>query len=282
MSSILETIKMLTLRALVSDEELMYGLVLKGGNALELAYKITDRASKDVDFSISGDFTNEEYKRINDKMHGLLTQEFEKHDLVVFDVKFYEKPRQNKVKEWKGYQLAFKVIDYENYTPEDEDKNRREAHVIQENNSTVFTVDISSYEYTEPKRLVDVEGAIFYVYTPEMIVFEKLRALCQSMPEYRDIVPTAKMKLRARDFYDIWNLFQNFQIDCTSSENKEILQHIFDAKKVPLKFLDLIEKYKDTHAQDWLNVKDTITAKSEEYDFYFDFVQERIKELQSQ
>ena len=42
---------MLTLRALISDEELMYGLVLKGGNALELAYKITDRASKDVDFS---------------------------------------------------------------------------------------------------------------------------------------------------------------------------------------------------------------------------------------
>lgn len=282
MGSILETIKMLTLRALVSDEELMYGLVLKGGNALELAYKITDRASKDVDFSISGDFTNEEYKRINGKMQGLLTQEFEKHDLVVFDVKFYEKPRQNKVKEWKGYQLAFKVIDYENYAPEDEDKNRREAHVILENNSTVFTVDISSYEYTEPKRLVDVEGTVFYVYTPEMIVFEKLRALCQSMPEYRDIVPTARMKLRARDFYDIWNLFQNFQIDCTSSENKEMLQYIFDAKKVPLKFLDLIEKYKDTHAQDWINVKDTITAKSEEYDFYFDFVQERIKELQSQ
>lgn len=71
MSSILETIKMLTLRALVGDEELMYGLVLKGGNALELAYKITDRASKDVDFSISGDFTNEEYKRINGKMQGL-------------------------------------------------------------------------------------------------------------------------------------------------------------------------------------------------------------------
>ena len=273
---------MLTLRALVSDEKLMYGLVLKGGNALELAYKITDRASKDVDFSISGDFTKEEYKRISGKMQGLLTREFEKHDLVVFDVKFYEKPRQNKVREWKGYQLAFKVIDYENYTPEDEDKNRREAHVIQENKSTIFTVDISSYEYTEPKRLVDVEGAVFYVYTPEMIVFEKLRALCQSMPEYKNIVPTARMKLRARDFYDIWNLFQNFQIDCTSTENKEMLKNIFDAKKVPLKFLDLMKKYKDTHAQDWINVKDTITAESEGYDFYFDFVQERIKELQSQ
>lgn len=63
MASIIDTVKMLTLRALVSDEELMYGLVLKGGNALELAYKITDRASKDVDFSMSGDFTKEDYKK---------------------------------------------------------------------------------------------------------------------------------------------------------------------------------------------------------------------------
>lgn len=37
----IETIKMLTLRALVSDESLMYGLVLKGGNALQLAYGMT-------------------------------------------------------------------------------------------------------------------------------------------------------------------------------------------------------------------------------------------------
>ena len=282
MTSIIETIKIATLRALVSDEGLMYGLVLKGGNALELAYQITDRASKDVDFSISGDFTKEEYERISGKLQGLLTLEFEKHGLVVFDVKFYEKPRQNKVKEWKGYQLAFKVIDYENYTPDNEDKNRREAHVIQENKSTIFTVDISSYEYTEPKKLVDVEGAVFYVYTPEMIVFEKLRALCQSMPEYKEIVPTARVKLRARDFYDIWNLFQNFKIDCTTPENKEMLNNIFEAKRVPLGFLDLVEKYRDTHAQDWTNVKDTITAEVEDYNFYFDFVMERIKELQSQ
>lgn len=282
MKPIVETIKMLTLRALVSDEELMYGLVLKGGNALELAYQITDRASKDVDFSISGDFSQEEYERISGKLQGLLTREFEKHNLVVFDVNFYEKPHQNKVKEWKGYQLAFKVIDYESYTPENSDKNRREAHPIQDNNSTIFTVDISSYEYTEPKRLVDIDGAVFYVYTPEMIVLEKLRALCQSMPEYREIVPSARMKLRARDFYDIWNLFQNFPFDCNSSEIKSMLKSIFDAKKVPLDFLYLIEKYKDVHAQDWITVKDTITAEIEDYDFYFHFVLGKIKELQAQ
>lgn len=280
MRPIVDTLKMLTLRALVSDEELMYGLVLKGGNALELAYDITDRASKDIDFSISGDFSPEQYDQISAKLGGLLTIEFEKHNLVVFDVRFYEKPRQNKVKEWKGYQLAFKVIDFDNYTPENEDKNRREAHVIHDDNSTIFKVDISSYEYTEPKKLMEVEGTVFYVYTPEMILFEKLRALCQSMPEYRKIVPTARNKGRARDFYDIWNLCQNFKIDCTSAENKSMLGLIFDAKKVPLHFLDLIEKYKDLQREDWVNVEDTITAKNEGYDFYFDFVLERIRELQ--
>ncbi len=285
MKSKIDIVKTLTLRALVSDEELMYGLVLKGGNALELAYEITDRASKDIDFSISGDFSKEEYQRINGKLLGLLTTEFEKHNLVVFDVKFFEKPKQNLVKEWKGYQLAFKVIDYDKYSTDDPDKNRREAHPIQDNRSPIFTVDISSYEYTEPKKMVDVDGSIFFVYTPEMIVFEKLRALCQSMPEYQNIVKTAKVKGRARDFYDIWNICQNYSIDFASHENKEMLRHIFEAKLVPLEFLYLIEKYRDLQREDWGSVIDTMTnddEDDEEYDFYFDFVLNCIKVLQGQ
>ena len=282
MTPIIETIKILTLRALVSDEGLMYGLVLKGGNALELAYNITDRASKDIDFSISGDFSEVEYNRISGILNGLLTSEFEKHNLVVFDVKFFEKPKKNAVKEWKGYQLAFKVIDYETYTPEDEDRNRRRAFPVQENNSPVFTVDISSYEYTEPKQLVDVDGAVFFVYTPIMIVLEKLRALCQSMPEYQEIVASARVKGRARDFYDIWNICQNFEIDFKSEENRKMLSEIFDAKLVPLSFLDLIEKYKDLQREDWVTVVDTTKeVEVKDYDFFFDFVAERIKELQS-
>ncbi len=282
MTPIIETIKMLTLRALVSDEELMYGLVLKGGNALELAYNMTDRASKDIDFSISGDFSEAEYNRISGILSGLLTSEFEKHDLVVFDVNFFEKPKKNAVKEWKGYQLAFKVIDYETYDPKNQENNRRRAFPVKENNSQIFTVDISSYEYTEPKQIVDVDGAVFFVYTPEMIVLEKLRALCQSMPEYKEIVSSAKVKGRARDFYDIWNICQNFEIDFKSEENIKMLSQIFDAKRVPLNFLDLIDKYRDLQREDWVTVVDTIKVEEEGYDFYFDFVKERIKELQSQ
>lgn len=278
----IEKIKMLTLRALVADEKLMYGLVLKGGNALELAYNITDRASKDIDFSISNDFSPAEYDRINGILDGLLTTEFEKHDLVVFDIKFFEKPKQSSVKEWKGYQLAFKVIENDKYDPDDLNKNRRNAVTIKDNNSTVFTVDISSYEFTEGKKIVDVDGAVFFVYTPEMIVLEKLRALCQSTPEYKNIIPTASVKGRARDFYDIWNICQNYSIDFTSDENREMLKHIFDAKRVPLEYLDFIEKYKDLQKEDWLTVEDTITAENKGYDFYFNFTLQCIKELQDQ
>ncbi|WP_046755307.1 nucleotidyl transferase AbiEii/AbiGii toxin family protein [Kordia jejudonensis] len=278
----IEKIKMLTLRALVADEGLMYGLVLKGGNALELAYNITDRASKDIDFSISGDFNPIEYDRINGILFGLLTAEFEKHDLVVFDVNFFEKPKQNKVKVWKGYQLAFKVIDYENYDPDDLDKNRRRAFPLQNNNSPIFTVDISSYEYTDSKKMIDVDGAVFFVYTPEMIVLEKLRALCQSIPEYKNIIPTARIKGRARDFYDIWNICQNFEIDFKSQENRIMLEQIFDAKRVPLNFLSLIKKYKDLQQEDWVTVVDTITEKNKGYDFYFNFTMRCIKELLDQ
>ncbi|MBI1192768.1 MAG: hypothetical protein GC205_06280 [Bacteroidetes bacterium] len=53
--SFLETIsrlKKLVISALVADEDLMGILVLKGGNALDLAYNITNRGSIDIDFSI--------------------------------------------------------------------------------------------------------------------------------------------------------------------------------------------------------------------------------------
>lgn len=122
-----EKIKMSTLRALVSDESLMYGLVLKGGNALQLAYGMTDRASLDIDFSISDDFTDHEIRRLESILYGLLTSEFEKHGLVVFDIQFYEKPKQRNVKEWKGYKLEFKVIDKDMFDPDNIDNSRRNA-----------------------------------------------------------------------------------------------------------------------------------------------------------
>lgn len=49
-------IKRCTLQAMMKDDLLMQGLVLKGGNALQLAYDITNRGSIDIDFSMENEF----------------------------------------------------------------------------------------------------------------------------------------------------------------------------------------------------------------------------------
>ena len=276
----IEKIKLLTLKALMNDEKLMYGLVLKGGNALQLVYEITDRASMDIDFSQEGDFSELDFERISSTLNVLLNEQFQTEGLVAFDIKFIEKPKSGKVKVWKGYNIEFKVVDSDKYDPDNLTETRKYAYKIVDQ-STKFSVDISSYEYVANSRKVDVEGTILNVYTPEMIVLEKLRALCQSIPEYKDIIPTARPKGRARDFYDIWNLCQNFSIDFTSKENKILLREIFAAKKVPVEFLKLLPEYKEFQKQNWSSVEDTLSADNQGFDFYYDFVMSAVDEITS-
>jgi len=140
-------IKRLTISALVSDNSLMGTLVLKGGNALDLAYDITIRGSMDIDFSLETDFTELEKNRIRDDLEHLLNSEFIKEELVVFDVKLSEKPKviEDAVKDfWGGYLVEFKIIsleDYKKYEDNFEDI-RRNAIALHANNSTRFTIDI--------------------------------------------------------------------------------------------------------------------------------------------
>lgn len=278
---LLEKIKLLTLKALMHDEKLMYGLVLKGGNALQLVYDITDRASMDIDFSIEGDFTELDYQRISSTLDALLNDEFQKENLIVFDIRFIEKPKANKVKVWKGYNIEFKVAHKNNWFIDDIEKTRREAIKIL-GQSTKFSIDISSFEYIASAKKYDLDGTVLMVYTPDMIVIEKLRALCQSIPEYQEIIPTAKLKGRARDFYDIWNICNHFTIDIASKQNTTLIKEIFKAKRVPVSFLKLLEGYSDLQKENWKSVEDTLGSENNGFDFYFDYVMklvERIKNL---
>ena len=63
----IDFIKKLVVIALTSDEVFMGLLVLKGGNALQLGYNITDRGLIDIDFSIEGDFNEKDLKRMNER-----------------------------------------------------------------------------------------------------------------------------------------------------------------------------------------------------------------------
>lgn len=277
----LDKIKRLTLKALMHDEQLMYGLVLKGGNALQLVYEITDRASMDIDFSIEGDFTELDFQRIDGILNVLLNEQFQTEKLIAFDIKFIEKPKANKEKIWKGYNIEFKVTHEKDWYVDDLDKTRREAIKIVDQ-STKFSVDISSFEYIANAKKVDLDGTILLVYTPEMIVIEKFRALCQSIPEYKDIIPSARTKGRARDFYDIWNICEQNPIDFTLKENVILLHEIFNAKKVPINFLELLPEYKDLQKENWSSVEDTLSSTNKGFDFYFDYAMalvDRVKSL---
>jgi hypothetical protein len=63
-------------------------------------------------------------------------------------------------------------------------------------------------------------------------VIEKLRAICQQMPEYTH---RTRHSGRARDFYDIYCVVTELGIDLGSEENLELARRIFAAKQVGAK-----------------------------------------------
>ena len=86
-------IKKLALIAMVSDDTLMDRLVLKGGNAVALVYKAAARASKDLDFSMDSDFSEDELKGLEGRIAGLLKKTFASSGYEAFDVRLTQRPK---------------------------------------------------------------------------------------------------------------------------------------------------------------------------------------------
>lgn len=283
-----EKIRRLTIIALFSDDDLMDKLVLKGGNALDIVYQIATRASWDLDFSIEDEFEKDELIALKEKIERVLRHTFLQENYVVFDVTFSEKPRliSDEMKDfWGGYVIEFKIIDSEKYG--DLKNNirslRSQALPIGPGEKRKVKIEISKFEYCMGKKERDIDGYAIYVYGPEMIVFEKLRAICQQMPEYSEIVISPSRSARARDFYDIYTVLENFQVDFKKADNKELLRCIFQAKKVPLELLGKINQYREYHREDFIAVENTVKQrdKLKDFDFYFDYVLEIISELKT-
>lgn len=283
---LLEKIKKLTISALLADDLLMAVLVLKGGNALGLVYDITNRGSLDIDFSMAKDFTDAERTRISNQATYLLNDEFNKEGLRAIDVAFVDRPGKidESVKDfWGGYQLSFKIVSEAVFQKFKGDQQALRIHSISltSGDKKSYTVDISKYEFIGKVKPREIDGTVIHVYSPEMLALEKVRAICQQDKEYREIIISMTQRPRARDFYDIYNLYVAFNLDFTSKENIELIKHIFDAKRVPLKFICRIPIEYDLHSSDWESVLQTIGRKEEvkEFKFYFDFVVNTFKFL---
>ena len=284
----IELIKRLAIISMFSDDDLMDLLVLKGGNALDIVHNIALRSSKDVDFSIENEFSQKDEPIIEEKIRKILKETFSTEGFEVFDIKLEERPlrvSKEMAKFWGGYQIKFKIIESEKYKAlkEDRDALRRNATVTGPQNKRIFTIDISKFEYCKNKEEYDLDGYTIYVYTPQMILFEKIRAICQQMPEYGEIVVNPSQSARARDFFDIYTIFENFKIDLKSKESIEILKNIFRSKRVPLSFIRKIENYREFHRPDFASVKDTVKTIEElkDFDFYFEYVVAKLKQLES-
>jgi predicted nucleotidyltransferase component of viral defense system len=266
-----DDIRSLVIVALFAEDQLLDQLVLKGGNAINLIYGYGSRSSLDIDCSIDGDFANPD--EIGDVLLRTLQTRFREKGHDVFDFSFRRRPvqRPDIDDRWGGYAAEFKIIERKHVdrTQEGLEEMRRAALEIGPRHQRTFRVDFSRYEFCGQKRQEELQDYAIYVYTPEMLSLEKLRAICQQMEEYlrqRNRTP------RARDFYDIYVVLNEGNVEWASQECLDLARSIFAAKDVPHHLIELIPKYRDFHQQDWASVENSVIGKIEDFNFYVDFV----------
>jgi predicted nucleotidyltransferase component of viral defense system len=270
-----QEIRRIAITAIFSDEFLFERVVLKGGNALSLALGLSKRTSLDLDFSIENDF--EDLEDIRNRVQKALENRFIAAGFVVFDFKFEVKPSvvpEGQSPRWGGYMASFKVMERQKYESLDGDLagRRRDSLVVGPGQQRMFTIDLSKYEYVAGKLQLELDDYTIFVYSPSMIAIEKLRAICQQMPEY----PLQRRpSARARDFYDIRLIASITAMRFDSPENLELVRRIFAAKEVPLSLLGRIKDQREFHRPDWDSVKASSNDDNlAEFDTYFDFVVE--------
>ena len=261
----------MAITALFSDDTLLEQVVLKGGNAISLAYGYTSRSSLDLDFSIEQDFPN--FEEAKERLFRAIENRFSSVGFMVFDQRFEPKPPvpNEGHPNWGGYELKFKLIENHKHVGmrENLEVMRRNALVTGPDQVRTFTIQMSKFEYCTGKTQIEMDHYMIYVYTPAMIVGEKIRAICQQMPDY---VLRSYPRPRARDFFDIHEVITKAGVVLSGQNNMELLPHIFSVKEVPLALIARIPEQREFHRPYWPAVQTSVQGKIEEFDFYFDFV----------
>ncbi|MGB2806880.1 MAG: nucleotidyl transferase AbiEii/AbiGii toxin family protein [Sedimentisphaerales bacterium] len=282
----LERIKKLSIIAMFSDDYLMDILVLKGGNAIDIVYGIASRSSLDLDFSIATEFNPIEMSSIKSRFEKALNRVFDESGYKIFDIKFGERPEDSGPDVppfWGGYRLEFKLIDKTKYVELENDVQRLRLSAVDVGPGArkTYRIEISKWEYCDGKNAEELDDYTVYVYTPTMIVFEKLRAICQQMPEYSMFLGKSYETARARDFFDIHTVVEHFNINLTTSENLNLLRGIFKAKEVPINLIGNIKEFREHHRQDFIAVENTVkpNIKIKDFDYYFDYVVNKCNKL---
>jgi hypothetical protein len=276
-----------------ASDDLMELFALKGGNALNYIYNLNQRSSIDIDISMENSFEdlNLKLEEVESVLRESFERTFEENDLKAFDIKLEKKPQKmDSAKEgfWGGYQISFKALELNKWqelkekTDATTNDMSRQAIPFNRESKRKFTVDISRHEYLKERELKLLDDYYIYVYSPLMIVLEKLRAICQQTEEYTEIIETHKPRGRAQDFFDIYVILESFsEINLNSQKSIGNLKEIFKIKKVPISILDQIENYREFHRDSFTAVIDTVFKSDQlkDYDFYFDYVLDKVKSI---
>lgn len=179
---------------------------------------------------------------------------------------------------WGGYKISFTIVDIEKHQDkidsQDPDNMKELSKYGEdlEDNKKKIEIDLSYDEYVADKKSYDLEGTTIYLYSPLMLVYEKIRASCQQLEDYKLVGD----KTRARDLYDIYKILTNtrqatLREAVLNQDNFYILENIFKAKDVPLELMLKLDSKKSDLAEDYkTKVIPQISADEiEEFDYIF-------------
>lgn len=265
-----------TIIAIYSDPAPSIKLLLKGGSAIRLFDNLTSRLSVDADFSISDVLTKEDafFKAIQSK----IVQRFERHNFDIIDFNWNPKPRRRKDQPtwWGGWRIEFKIVS-DAHREKSLATQRRNALIPEGASSSKITVEISEHEYFKKGRTKTIGGVKIHGYTRELIVLEKIRAICQQHPDYKIRRHSAN---RARDFYDIYELTKDVDDDFAHRCSGHI-ENVFKAKEVPLHILSALweEDFIDSQRQGFDQVRDTVRGTTYDFDVYVENLRFLVKEI---
>lgn len=258
------------------NPELAEHVYLKGGAALRLLEELNTRLSIDADFSL--DHPLEDPDAFFESIHKSLILRFESHDFDILDFTHKRKPKKShpdKPDWWGGWCCEFKLCSTL-FREEPLEIRRRNALVPKGFKRSTVSLDISDHEYCGQGRRKIIGGVEIHGYTRELLVLEKLRAICQQHPDY----PYSKDKNRARDFYDILQLTQNAD-EAFLKNCREEIGKVFAAKEVPLRFLNALwdEEFVDYFARGFDEVRENVRGILYPFDTYLEHARFLVEDL---
>ena len=266
-----------TILAVYSTPSLSKIFFLKGGSALRLFDKQTSRLSLDTDFSVRKDIDNESTS-FKDLKSSVISS-FRSNKLDIIDFKWTRKP--NKISKgfpdwWGGWLCEFKLVEIKHRGKGAETK-RKHALIPDGANSSRITLDISKHEYCGERRTKTIQGVKIFGYSRELLVTEKIRAICQQHPLYQYNKST---KNRARDFYDIYELTANTDDDF-AKRCSSLIEKVFKAKEVPLEILTSLweDEFIDKQRTGFDRVKNTVRGEINDFDVYVEHLRFLVRDI---